>query len=543
MDITLRRQTVLIVDDMPENIDVLGETLKDQYHVKVALNGEKALEVARSEEPPDLILLDIVMPGMDGYEVCRRLKADKATAAIPVIIVSSKDEVADEAKGLVLGAVDYLTKPVSPPIVNARVRTHLALYDQSRVLEARVRERTGKLARANESLRAEVTQRVRAARELRAEKERAQLYLDVAGVMIIGLDRDGRITLANRRSLTLLGYQDGELTGRDWFETCLPKSVRKQVHGIFEQLMAGNAGSIEYNENPVLTRDGEERIIAWYNSVLHDPVDGIVGILSSGEDITDRKRSQQLQDAVYRIAQAADRSNRMDELFPAVHAIIKDVMPAENFYIALYDEEADLLSFPYFVDEMDAPSPPSKPGRGLTEYVLFSGESILHDSAVHQELIRSGEVEMVGTPTAIWLGVPLIVENQIIGVMAVQHYTDAEAYGEQEKRILEFVSSQVATVIHRKRVHEELSRRASQQEALNSIIAAATDASDMSRLLDAVLEHILKAIGLEMGAIWIADQFATQGLSTEVGAGSRQKALATGLDLGALPNSWRIGGR
>ena len=84
-------------------------------------------------------------------------------------------------------------------------------------------------------LRAEVTQRARTARALRAEKERAQQYLDIAGAMIVGLDRDGRVTLANRRALELLGYQDEGLTGRDWFETCLPKRWRKQVHGVFKQ--------------------------------------------------------------------------------------------------------------------------------------------------------------------------------------------------------------------------------------------------------------------------------------------------------------------
>ncbi len=140
-----RRATILVVDDAPENIDVLSGILRDEYRVKVALNGAKALEVATARPSPDLILLDLMMPGMDGYEVCRRLKADPATRRIPVLMVTAMNEVEDEARGFEVGAVDYLTKPVSAPIVRARVRTQLALYDSARHLETLVDERTREL--------------------------------------------------------------------------------------------------------------------------------------------------------------------------------------------------------------------------------------------------------------------------------------------------------------------------------------------------------------------------------------------------------------
>lgn len=141
----ITKQTVLVVDDTPENIDVMTGILGEEYRVKVALNGEKALELANADPPPDIILLDIMMPGMDGYEVCQQLKKDQATKRIPIIFVTAMDEVKDEAKGFELGAVDYITKPVSPPIVLARVQTQLALYDQNRTLEKKVRRRTAEL--------------------------------------------------------------------------------------------------------------------------------------------------------------------------------------------------------------------------------------------------------------------------------------------------------------------------------------------------------------------------------------------------------------
>lgn len=143
------KPTVLVVDDIPDNLSLLGTILKDYYTVKVANNGEKALRIARSETPPDLILLDIMMPAMDGYEVCRQLKSDAATLDIPVIFLTARTDVEDEKYGLELGAVDYITKPISPPIVMARVKNHLELKaaadflrDKNAFLEQEVNRRT-----------------------------------------------------------------------------------------------------------------------------------------------------------------------------------------------------------------------------------------------------------------------------------------------------------------------------------------------------------------------------------------------------------------
>ena len=145
----IERQTILIVDDTPDNITLLSTLLKDRYKTKVATHGERALKIAATDPPPDLILLDIMMPGMDGYEVCQRLKANAETSDIPVIFLTAKAQAEDEEKGLKLGAVDYITKPISPPIVLARIETHLNLknaqqflQDSNAFLEAEVRRRT-----------------------------------------------------------------------------------------------------------------------------------------------------------------------------------------------------------------------------------------------------------------------------------------------------------------------------------------------------------------------------------------------------------------
>ena len=147
------KPTVLVVDDTPDNLSLISNLLKDAYKVKVAINGEKALRIAAGDGQPDLILLDIMMPGMDGYEVCSRLKADAATRDIPVIFVTAKAAEEDERVGLELGAVDYITKPISPAILRARVKAQLALKaaadflrDKNDFLEQQVAKRTREIS-------------------------------------------------------------------------------------------------------------------------------------------------------------------------------------------------------------------------------------------------------------------------------------------------------------------------------------------------------------------------------------------------------------
>lgn len=136
-----KKSTILIVDDVRENITVLNEILKSDYIVLVALNGKKALEIIFSENKPDLILLDIMMPEMNGYEVCEEIKKEPATKDIPVIFITAKSEIEDETKGFELGAVDYITKPVSKSIVEARVKAQLNLKKSKDQLEQLLQER------------------------------------------------------------------------------------------------------------------------------------------------------------------------------------------------------------------------------------------------------------------------------------------------------------------------------------------------------------------------------------------------------------------
>jgi len=141
---------ILVVDDTPANLEILSELLTPEYRITVALNGFDAVKLASADPQPDLVLLDIMMPELNGYQVCEMLKAQKKTKHIPIIFVTAVNEVQSEEKGLALGAADYITKPFNPSIVLARVKTHLSLYNQTRLLQKIVNDRTTELLRAKD---------------------------------------------------------------------------------------------------------------------------------------------------------------------------------------------------------------------------------------------------------------------------------------------------------------------------------------------------------------------------------------------------------
>ena len=181
-----------------------------------------------------------------------------------------------------------------------RMRSQAALEKARDNLEERVAERTAELSQVNAALNREIMGHKqaeealrRAEEELRGERDRITEYVNIAGVMLMVLDRVGRVTLMNRKGYGILGYEEGELLGKDWIATCLPARVKDEMTHAFKKLINGDLGTVKYYENPVLTKQGEERIIAWHNTVLRDEAGNIAGSLSSGEDITERRRAEE----------------------------------------------------------------------------------------------------------------------------------------------------------------------------------------------------------------------------------------------------------
>ncbi len=271
---------------------------------------------------------------------------------------------------------------------------------------------------------------------------------------IVASDSQFRLTAFNAAAEALYGWKAEEVLGRNGLEI-----FRTEWSSVDADDMRRRIAEMGHwrGEATQVLKDGTRIPVEMSSIVLRDKSGQITGYISMNRDITERKQTQTLQEAVYQIAAAAETTSTLNELYPQIHQIISSVMPAEYFYITLYDEAQDLLRFPYFKDAADEPSVDGiQPGKGLTAYVLRTGKSLLCTQAVHDELERKGEVKLLGVPSAIWLGVPLVVEGKTIGAMVVQHFTDPRAYGEREQHMLEFVSTQVAIAISRKQVEEQI---------------------------------------------------------------------------------------
>jgi PAS domain S-box-containing protein len=296
-------------------------------------------------------------------------------------------------------------------------------------------------------------QRKQAEEALRESEQRFRILIEKAPVAI-NISRNGNEVYANQKDLQMFGLSGvEEIIGRPVAQFLAPQSRTDSLERT-RRRARGLPTPVEF-ETVAFRADGSQFPI----QVTVDMVqlsDGPAN-LAFITDIAERKQAQALQEAVYQIAAAAETTASMDELYSKIHQSISSVMPAENFFIALYDEAQNLLKFPYIKDAADEIYLGGiEPGRGTTAYVLRTGKSLLCTRQVRAELERRGEMTLQGEPSAIWLGVPLIVEGKTIGAMVVQHYTDPNAYGEREQHILEFVSTQVAIAIHRKQSEEAL---------------------------------------------------------------------------------------
>src|SRR5881296_1466669 len=284
----------------------------------------------------------------------------------------------------------------------------------------------------------------------------ATLESTADGILVV--DLDGNIVSHNRHfeemwrlPAALIAANNDAAGRRRLIEHVRDQLVNPQlfVDGIQERYAEPQSDSFDV----VTFKDG--RVLERYSIPLR--LEGrSVGRVWSFRDVTARRRAECVQEAVYRISHTAHTADNLQQLLRAIHQIVGELMPAKNFYVSLYNEKDDRLEFPYFVDEYDTARdiPPRKLRKGLTEYVLRTGHSLLATPEVYERLVAAGEAELIGTSSIDWLGVPLKVKDRTIGVVVTQTYSQGVRYGESERDILTFVSSQMAMAIERKRVED-----------------------------------------------------------------------------------------
>jgi len=294
-----------------------------------------------------------------------------------------------------------------------------------------------------------------------------QYFMDYLPDSIYFKDLDSRFIKANKATLYKMGLSSfDELIGKTDFE------LFNDEHAIDAR---EDEKKIIESRTPVINKIEKETWldgrITWASTTkipLIDEKDNVYGTFGITRDITSLKKAENIKDALFKISTAITSLDRINLLYAFIHDAVSELMTADNFYIAIYNPETDTISFPYFVDEVDDPPAERKSGKGLTEYVLRSGKAHLVDAKLDLRLREEGETTLIGEPTEIWLGVPLIVEGKIFGAIVVQDYSNATTYKEEEKEILTYVSEQIALAIAKKQNEEKIIQYSEELKDLNA---------------------------------------------------------------------------
>jgi len=310
----------------------------------------------------------------------------------------------------------------------------------------------------------------RAEEELRRNEERFRALVENSSDVILLLRRDGTIQYSTAAAFPILGYAPNENLDRSIFELIHPvdqEGVRRKFGELIQR-----PGHTIHLECRARRKDGEYGYLEAVGvNRLDDP--SVEAIIVTTRDISDRKRAERVQQATYRIAEAASVERSLEDLLRAIHSIVGELMPADNFYVALLEPDGERVSFPYFVDRFDEAFEPLPLGRNLTSYVIRTGQSLLATPEVFEDMVRRGDVDEVGAPSIDWLGVPLTLEHRTIGVVTVQTYSEGVRLSESDKDILTFVSAQIARAVERRGAQDAL-RQA--EERYRAFVTQSTEA-------------------------------------------------------------------
>jgi len=345
---------------------------------------------------------------------------------------------------------------------------------------------------ALEGIARDITKRKQAEQELKSKTEELDKYFTTSLDLLSISDIAGVFLRLNPEWEKVLGYPINEIVGKRIIDFVHPDDVDKTLEAL--SLLAEQK-EVSNFENRLRTSTDSYRWIEWRSYAEGRKV------YAAARDITDRVEANMLKDAAYKIAQASESVSNLQSLYKEVHSIIAQVMPAKNFCIAQYDKARNVIAFPYFCDEFDSTPPERFFGKGLTEYVIRSGRTFLCDRSLANELARKGEIEQIGTVHQVWLGVPLKDDENIIGVMIVQNYETPLAYGEREKQMLEFVSTQVAKAIIHRRSEEILFNNVARLRTLVNILQHKISSTD--EFIDYSLAQATRLTESQCGFIYL----------------------------------------
>ena len=334
------------------------------------------------------------------------------------------------------------------------------MEDSEKTKEQLINE-LAKLGQQITKLKESEIKRKKAEETLKNSEEKYRSLFENMPVVYYRADREGNILMVNPPGAKLLGYHSPE--------EIIGKNLAKDLYYIpedrkrFLEELKKRKGSVKDYEVALKRRDGSPFTVSTSSHYYYDKEGNIAGVEGIFVDITERKQNEKFQQVLYNISKAANLSISLDQLYLLIHQELGTIIDTTNFYIALVDEKENKLYFPYHIDELeDDFEPQNLEEKSLTCYIIKNKRSMLLNYDKIKKLNEKGELLNAGVTTKdiFWFGVPLRVEDKVIGAMAIQSYSNFNPYSEKDTMLLEFVSSQVAAAIERKRMEEELKRLA-----------------------------------------------------------------------------------
>ena len=451
---------ILIVDDVPDDAELVALQLKQQgmkFSWKHVDNAQK-LSNTLTDETWDIVITDYAMPGFDGIEALRIVNDHDEN--LPVIMVSGTmgEDVAVEA--MKKGVTDYLMK-------NNLLHLGQAVLREIKDSENRQQHKKARAA-------------------LVQSEEKFRLLVENAPVGISISNLDGKFQAVNKTYCDIIGYSEKELLNMAFMDLTVEEFKELTVNIVDEYL----EGKIEETriEKQYIRKDGKIIDVAIYTAIKRDEEKTPEYFISVLQDITEIKKDDRIRSVIYNIANATDKTKDLNEFIDEVRNELSKVIDTKNFYVALYEKETDTLSLPFIEDEKDkfTSFPASKT---LTGYVIKTKKSLFATKDIIEELERSGEIDLIGTESEIWLGIPLMIKEEVTGVLVVQSYEDKYAYKISDINMLEMVSHQVSISIERKKAEQDLKealRKAEESDRLKSAFLS-TMSHELRTPLNAIL--------------------------------------------------------
>jgi PAS domain S-box-containing protein len=338
----------------------------------------------------------------------------------------------------------------------------------------------------------DITERIRTQKALRVSEERYRELYENANDLIYTHDLHGNFTSLNRAGELITGYTREEALKTNMVRIIAPECIETAREMTRRKLAGEHHAAYELK---IVTKDGRG---VWLelNTRLIKQGGKPVGVQGIGRDISERKRADAQTLTISEIIEGVSTTSNLDELLHHIHESLRKVLYAENCYVALYDKKTELLHIPFCRDQYDEAAPPQKLGKGLTAYVMRHGQPVLLSSDDIKVLMYQGDVELIGTPPAVWLGVPLRTPTEIVGVLVIQHYDDSGAYNERDLELLTAAGDQIALAIERKRASENLAeanqRAIREYDQLLQRLATFAQETGAARDLGTIFTAILK---------------------------------------------------